>query len=30
MTMGASARAFAQQHRGATVRTLALLEPLLR
>ena len=29
-TMGARALAFAQQHRGATARTMALLRPLIR
>jgi 3-deoxy-D-manno-octulosonic-acid transferase len=28
-TMGAAAQAFAQQHRGATARTMTLLQPLL-
>lgn len=28
--MGANAQAFAQQHRGATARTMALLKPLVR
>ena len=29
LSMGASAQRFAQQHRGATVRTMALLQPLI-
>lgn len=30
IAMGAKAAAFAQQHRGATARTMALLQPLIR
>lgn len=30
IVMGAKARAFAEQHRGATARTMALIKPLIR